>query len=125
MNSCYKNSAEIMAAAFFTALFAVAPARAARIRACFSPPLPGGCDPLATAIQTIGGARKTVLVQIYALTSRQIVTALVNAKRRGVDVLMCGPSSIGASSVRSAAPPTPSAALPLAACRSSLTPCPG
>lgn len=34
----------------------------------------------------INGARKSVLVQMHALTSRPIITALVNAKRRGVDV---------------------------------------
>jgi len=65
---------------------AASPARAAQIQACFSPPLPGGCDPLAAVIETIDGARKTVLVQIYALTSREITSALMNAKRRGVDV---------------------------------------
>ena len=67
-------------------IFAGRPAFAAEIQACFSPPLPGGCDPLATVAQTIDGARKTVLVQIYALTSREIVTALVNARRRGISV---------------------------------------
>ncbi len=72
--------------AIFSAVLSAAPASAAQVRACFSPPLPGGCDPLATVVQAIDGARKTVLVQMYALTSRQIVSALVNAKRRGVDV---------------------------------------
>jgi len=62
------------------------PALAAEIQACFSPPLTGGCDPLATVVQAIDGARKTVLVQMYALTSREIVSALVNARRRGIDV---------------------------------------
>jgi len=61
-------------------------ASAAQIEACFSPPLPGGCDPATVVVQAIDGARKTVFVQMYALTSRQIVSALVNAKRRGVDV---------------------------------------
>jgi phosphatidylserine/phosphatidylglycerophosphate/cardiolipin synthase-like enzyme len=67
-------------------LFVGRPAFAAKIQACFSPPLPDGCDPLATVVQAIDGARKTVLVQMYALTSREIVTALVNAKRRGIEV---------------------------------------
>ena len=75
----------LLSVAVFAVLLAT-PARAAQIQACFSPPLPGGCDPLATVVQAIDGARKTVLVQMYALTSRQIVTALVNAKHRGVDV---------------------------------------
>ncbi len=70
----------------FLLTVAATPAFASQIQACFSPPLPGGCDPLATVIQAIAGARKTDLVQMYALTSRPIVTALLNAKRRGVDV---------------------------------------
>ena len=68
------------------AMLFAAPISAAQIQDCFSPPLPGGCDPLATVVQVIDGARKTVLVQMYALTSREITSALVNAKRRGVDV---------------------------------------
>lgn len=72
--------------AVLAALLAAAPASAAQIQACFTPPLPGGCDPLATAVQVIDRAKKTILVQMYALTSRPIVTALVSAKRRGVDV---------------------------------------
>lgn len=60
----------------------------AQIEACFTPPLRGGCDPLAALVGTIGGARKTIRVQIYTLTSREIVTALVGARRRGVDVRM-------------------------------------
>ena len=75
---------------FFTvvlgAALTTAPARAIEIQACFSPPLPGGCDPLVTVVRAIDEAHKTILVQMYALTSRQIVAALVNAKRRGVDV---------------------------------------
>jgi len=86
MNLGNKTGARLLALVFFAVLLATAPARAAQIQACFSPSLPGGCDPLATVLQTIDGARKTVLVQMYALTSRQIVTALVNAKRRGVDL---------------------------------------
>jgi phosphatidylserine/phosphatidylglycerophosphate/cardiolipin synthase-like enzyme len=86
MNSGNKSIAGLLAVAFFAAVLTAAPARAAQIQACFSPPLPGGCDPLATVVQAIEGAHKTVLVQMYALTSRQIVSALVNAKHRGVDV---------------------------------------
>jgi len=67
-------------------MFSTAPTFAYQIQVCFSPPLPGGCDPTATVVQAIEGARKTVLVQMYALTSRQIVSALVSAKSRGVDV---------------------------------------
>ncbi len=86
MNSRNNRIAGLLAVAFFAAVLIAAPARAAQIQTCFSPPLPGGCDPLATVVQTIDGARNTVLVQMYALTSREIVSALLNAKRRGVDV---------------------------------------
>jgi phosphatidylserine/phosphatidylglycerophosphate/cardiolipin synthase-like enzyme len=78
--------ASLVYALALAAVFIAAPACAAEIQACFSPPLPGGCDPRATVVQTIDGARKTVLVQVYALTSRQIVSALVNAKHGGVEV---------------------------------------
>ncbi len=80
------NKTAFLCAFALAAIFSAASVRAAQIQACFSPPLPGGCDPLATVVQTIDGARKTVLVQMYALTSRQIVSALVSAKHRGVDV---------------------------------------
>jgi len=67
-------------------MFIAAPVFSAQIQACFSPPIPGGCDPLATVVENIDAARKSVFIQIYTLTSREIVTALVKAKRRGVDV---------------------------------------
>ncbi|HVB59014.1 MAG TPA: phospholipase D-like domain-containing protein [Candidatus Acidoferrales bacterium] len=76
----------LLAAVVLATMLVAVSASAAQIEACFSPPLPGGCDPAAAVVQAIGGARKTVLVQMYALTSRRIVSALVNAKRRGVDV---------------------------------------
>jgi phosphatidylserine/phosphatidylglycerophosphate/cardiolipin synthase-like enzyme len=84
-----RHLSKALAALFVTvaiALITATPTGAAQIQACFSPPLPGGCDPLDTVVQAIDGARKTVLVQMYALTSREITSALVNAKRRGVDV---------------------------------------
>jgi phosphatidylserine/phosphatidylglycerophosphate/cardiolipin synthase-like enzyme len=75
----------IAAAVLATALAARAP-EPAKIQACFSPPLPGGCDPLTEVVHAIDGARKTILLQMYTLTSRRIVNALIDAKRRGVDV---------------------------------------
>jgi phosphatidylserine/phosphatidylglycerophosphate/cardiolipin synthase-like enzyme len=57
-----------------------------QFQVCFSPPAQGGCDPTATIVEQIEGARRTVFVQAYALTSREITTALVDAKHRGVDV---------------------------------------
>jgi phosphatidylserine/phosphatidylglycerophosphate/cardiolipin synthase-like enzyme len=59
---------------------------APQFQVCFSPPRQDGCDPTETVVHQIDAARKTVLVQAYALTSREISTALVDAKHRGVDV---------------------------------------
>lgn len=75
-----------VSAAMLVTLLCTAPTFGADVKACFSPPLPGGCDPLATVVEAIDRARKTVLIQMYAFTSRQIVSALVNAKGRGVEV---------------------------------------
>jgi len=80
------GTALLLSAAALAVLLATAPAAASQIQVCFSPPLPGGCDPAAAVVQAVDGARKTVLVQMYALTSQRIVSALVNAKHRGVDV---------------------------------------
>jgi phosphatidylserine/phosphatidylglycerophosphate/cardiolipin synthase-like enzyme len=81
----------ILRAAFAAALIlaAVMPAHgafAAQIEVCFSPPLPGGCDPIRAIETAIGSARKSVLVQAYEITPGPLVTALVAAHRRGVDV---------------------------------------
>jgi phosphatidylserine/phosphatidylglycerophosphate/cardiolipin synthase-like enzyme len=70
----------------FGLTYAVSAYSAEQIQVCFSPPPRGGCDPTATVVQNIDRARKRVLVQAYALTSREITTALVDAKHRGVDV---------------------------------------
>ncbi len=51
-------------------------------RACFSPR--GGCTQL--IVDTLAGARSTILVQAYSFTSEPIAQALVDAHRRGVDV---------------------------------------
>jgi hypothetical protein len=64
----------------------VRPALAAQIEVCFSPPLPGGCDPNAAVVSAIAAARKSILVQAYEITSGPLVTALIDAHRRGVDV---------------------------------------
>jgi phosphatidylserine/phosphatidylglycerophosphate/cardiolipin synthase-like enzyme len=73
------------AAAIFTIL-APAQARTADVQVCFSPPLAGSCDPLATVLRAIDDARTTIRIQMYSLTVQEIATALVRAKRRGVDV---------------------------------------
>jgi len=60
------------------------------IQVCFSPPLPGGCDPQSAILSAIGSAQRSVLLQAYALTSREITTALIAAKKthRGVQVIV-------------------------------------
>jgi phosphatidylserine/phosphatidylglycerophosphate/cardiolipin synthase-like enzyme len=75
-----------MLCAALAAMLSAAPALAAEMQACFSPPLAGSCDPLSTVLRAIGSARQTIRVQMYALTLQEIVSALVKAKRRGVDV---------------------------------------
>jgi PLD-like domain len=62
------------------------PARASQIEVCFSPPLPGGCDPTRTIEGAIRAARASILVQAYEITPGPLVTALIQAHRRGVDV---------------------------------------
>jgi phosphatidylserine/phosphatidylglycerophosphate/cardiolipin synthase-like enzyme len=73
------------AAAMF-ALIAAVPAPTMEIQACFTPPVADSCDPLITLLRTIDGARSTIRVQIYSLTLQEVVSALLRAKRRGVDV---------------------------------------
>jgi phosphatidylserine/phosphatidylglycerophosphate/cardiolipin synthase-like enzyme len=58
----------------------------AGIAVCFSPPIPGGCDPQAAIVAELAAARSSILVQAYVLTSRPIVGALLRARARGVDV---------------------------------------
>ncbi len=62
------------------------PAFAAQIEVCFSPPLPGGCDPTRAIENAIRAARRSILIQAYEITPGPLVTSLVEAHRRGVDV---------------------------------------
>ncbi|HUN59521.1 MAG TPA: phospholipase D family protein [Candidatus Binataceae bacterium] len=80
------GGALVVAALLLMVALAAASVRASQIDVCFSPPLPGTCDPLATVIQEIDGSHNIILIQMYSLTSPEIVTALVNAKNRAVDV---------------------------------------
>jgi phosphatidylserine/phosphatidylglycerophosphate/cardiolipin synthase-like enzyme len=68
------------------ALGAAVRAPCAEIQACFAPPVAGSCDPLITLLRTINGARSTIRVQMYSLTLHEVVSALIRAKRRGIDV---------------------------------------
>ncbi len=73
------------AVALFALISAVA-APAAEIQACFAPPVAGSCDPLATVLRAINDARTAIRIQMYTLTLQEVVSALVRAKQRGVDV---------------------------------------
>jgi phosphatidylserine/phosphatidylglycerophosphate/cardiolipin synthase-like enzyme len=59
---------------------------AAQIEVCFSPPLPGGCDPARVIEAAIGAAHISILVMAYEITPGPLVTALIEAHRRGVKV---------------------------------------
>ena len=52
------------------------------IQVAFTP----GDDAVKLIVQALNGAKKQVLVQAYSFTSRPIAQALINARRRGVDV---------------------------------------
>ncbi|MBV8357975.1 MAG: DUF1669 domain-containing protein [Deltaproteobacteria bacterium] len=67
-------------------LTAAVPAPAEEIQACFAPPVAGSCDPLVTVLRMIGNARTTIRIQMFSLTLQEVVSALIRAKRRGVDV---------------------------------------
>lgn len=81
-----RTLAAFVAALMFAAAVHVPPAFTAQIEVCFSPPLPGGCDPGITIEDALRAARKSVLVQAYEITPGPLVTALIDAHRRGVDV---------------------------------------
>ncbi|MGH7813395.1 MAG: phospholipase D family protein [Candidatus Binataceae bacterium] len=74
----------------FAALVALlsycAAAGAAEVQVCFSPPIPGGCDPTATIVKIVDAAKHQVLVQAYEFTSHPIAKAIVAAHKRGLDV---------------------------------------
>lgn len=55
---------------------------AASYEVCFTP----GQDCTSEIVTAINGAKSSILVQAYSFTSAPIAAALVNAKRRGVDV---------------------------------------
>lgn len=64
-------------------LVSAAPAMAADVEVlCFTPG--GECTDV--VVNAIGSARRQVLVQAYSFTSPEIIKALADAKKRGVDV---------------------------------------
>jgi len=71
-----------------TFVLALAPrwARANEIQVCFSPPLAQGCEPTQAVIQALNSAQHQILVQAFSFTSAPIAKAIVDAKKRGVDV---------------------------------------
>jgi phosphatidylserine/phosphatidylglycerophosphate/cardiolipin synthase-like enzyme len=78
--------AAFVAALAFAAIAPMPGAFAAQIEVCFSPPLPGGCDPTRAIENAIRAARRSILIQAYEITPGPLVTSLVEAHRRGVDV---------------------------------------
>ena len=64
------------------ALLLAATTNAAEIQVLFSPK--GGCTEAVT--KSLSKAKSTVLIQAYSFTSAPIAQALVNAKKRGVNV---------------------------------------
>jgi|YelNatPaOPRAMG01_1025707.scaffolds.fasta_scaffold09118_4 phosphatidylserine/phosphatidylglycerophosphate/cardiolipin synthase-like enzyme len=83
-----KKPGLVLTLLFTGAIFAL-PAFAqtgAAVVVCFSPPIPGGCDPQATILRELAGARNEILVQAYVLTARPVVDALIRAHARGVVV---------------------------------------
>lgn len=65
--------------------FAIA-AAPAQVQACFSPHVPGQCDPQFTILRNIAGAKSAVLVLAYLITNYRVADALIAAHDRGVDV---------------------------------------
>ena len=55
---------------------------AAELRTCFTP----GEDCTSLIVQQINNAKSSVLVQAYSFTSEPIISALGQAKQRGLDV---------------------------------------
>ena len=60
--------------------------RTPEVAVCFAPPLPDGCDPTNTIVQTLANARHQILVQAYSFTSVPIAKAIIEAHHRGVEV---------------------------------------
>jgi phosphatidylserine/phosphatidylglycerophosphate/cardiolipin synthase-like enzyme len=61
-------------------------AAGADVKVCFAPPLPDGCDPVSSIVQTLNSAQHQILVQAYQFTSVPIAKAIIDAHGRGVDV---------------------------------------
>ncbi|HVA79892.1 MAG TPA: phospholipase D family protein [Candidatus Binataceae bacterium] len=78
--------AAFAAALVFAAVVPATNAFAAQIEVCFSPPLPGGCDPARAIEAAVGVAHTSILVQAYEITPGPLVNVLIEAHQRGVDV---------------------------------------
>jgi phosphatidylserine/phosphatidylglycerophosphate/cardiolipin synthase-like enzyme len=59
----------------------------------YSPAIPGESTPTPAICHQIGGAKKQILVQCYSFTSPHITQALIDAKKRGVDVQLIADKS--------------------------------
>jgi phosphatidylserine/phosphatidylglycerophosphate/cardiolipin synthase-like enzyme len=78
--------AALLAAFAIAAFVPPTEARAAQIEVCFSPPLPGECDPTSAIEAAVRAARKSIFIQAYEITPGPLVAVLVAAHRRGIDV---------------------------------------
>jgi phospholipase D len=85
-NNAYKAHKILLAIVLITitspACFAEYFSLNASYKVCFTP----GNNCAAEVIKTISTAKKQILVQAYSFTDNDIATALVKARRRGVDV---------------------------------------
>lgn len=66
-----------------------------------------------TIIAAIGEARRQILVQAFSFTSRRIATALIGAKRRGVEVLVTADREQARSGEGSRIPELAAAGIPV------------
>jgi phosphatidylserine/phosphatidylglycerophosphate/cardiolipin synthase-like enzyme len=84
MNQTFQSALKLLA---FVALFTAVPAIAGPdVQVCFTPEY--GNTPSCTQdiVNALDSARRTILVQAYSFTSAPIAKALVEARRRGVEV---------------------------------------
>ncbi|MGH7913440.1 MAG: hypothetical protein ACREPW_02155, partial [Candidatus Binataceae bacterium] len=68
----------VAALTFVAASVQATRASAAQMKVCFSPPLPGGCDPARAIEDAVKTARKSILVLAYEITPGPLVSALVD-----------------------------------------------
>lgn len=90
---------------------------------CTAPPIPAGGtievaftpwdDAEGALLRVISGARKVIRVQTYLLTSRPLAQALIDAHRRGVDVVVMADREMVAKGENSQIPQLAEAGIPI------------